>query len=124
MWKDDETPLAVIKDRIRRFSAERGWIKYHKPRNLAMQVVVEAGELLELFLWSADDGPQPPVTSRNAKVAEELADVVICCMNLAAAMGIDVAEAIEQKMAQNAKKYPVDQAWGRLEKYTELGEKE
>lgn len=119
-WTDEQTDIATIKDRIRRFSAERGWTRYHAPRNLAMQVSVEAGELLELFLWSSDTGPQPPVASRQPRVAEELADVAISLLNLSAALGIDLAEAIEQKMAKNAEKYPVEKAWGRLEKYDEL----
>ena len=119
-WSDEQTPLAELKDRIRRFSAERSWARYHKPRNLAMQVSVEAAELLELYLWSADDGPQPPVEGRSGKVEEEAADVLIALLNLCAVTGIDLCAAVERKLVQNAEKYPVEKAWGRLEKYDEL----
>lgn len=119
-WSDETTSLSEMKDEIRRFCAKRGWGRYHSPRNLAMQVSVEAAELLELYLWSSDDGPQPPVASRTDAVEEELADVAIALMNLSAVTGIDLAAAIERKMSKNGEKYPVDRSFGRLEKYTEL----
>lgn len=119
-WNDDQTSINDIKDRIRRFSAERGWARYHRPRNLAMQVSVEAAELLELYLWSSDDGPQPPVASRLPRVEEEIADVAIALLNLCAVTGVDLAAAVEGKLQKNAEKYPVGVSFGRLEKYTEL----
>ena len=72
--RDQDTTLAQLTDLLRRFNAERDWGRYHSPRNLAMALSVEAGELLELYLWAADDGPQPPVSSRQPKVADEAAD--------------------------------------------------
>lgn len=119
-WTSETTTLQEMQDRVRRFSAERGWIRYHRPRNLAMQISVEAGELLQLYLWSSDDGPQPPVPARNPRVEEEMADVAISLLNLAAAAGIDLAAAIERKLARNAERYPVELSYGRLEKYDEL----
>ncbi len=118
---DDETPVAALQALVLDFSRERDWGRYHNPRNLAMALSVEAAELLELYLWSADDGPQPPVASRRPKVAEELADVAICLLNLSAHAGVDLSRAVRAKLARNAEKYPVDLARGRLEKSTELG---
>ena len=118
---DDTTRIAELRERLRAFNAERDWAKYHSPRNLAMAVSVEAGELLELFLWSADDGPQPPVASRAPRVAEEAADVFISLLNLCEAAGVDLAAATEAKIARNAAKYPVERASGKLEKWDELG---
>jgi NTP pyrophosphatase (non-canonical NTP hydrolase) len=117
---DAETPLAALRARLRAFNAERDWGRYHSPRNLAMAVSVEAGELLELYLWSADAGPQPAVASRAPRVAEEAADVLISLLNLCEAAGIDLVAATEAKIAKNAEKYPVDRATGRLEKWDEL----
>jgi NTP pyrophosphatase (non-canonical NTP hydrolase) len=84
-----------------------------------MALSVEAGELLELYLWAADDGPQPPVASRSPRVAEEIADVAICLLNLCEHAGVDLAAAMEAKIAKNEARYPVDQVRGRLEKHDE-----
>ncbi len=119
-WTDEQTPLGELKAALRRFNAERDWARYHSPRNLAMALSVEVGELLELYLWSADDGPQPPVASREGKVADELADVAICLLNLSERAGVDLSAAVADKLERNAQKYPVEKARGRLEKSTEL----
>ena len=117
---DETTSIAQIKARIFAFNEERDWAQYHSPRNLAMAVSVEAGELLELFLWSRDDGLQPAVESRAPRVAEEAADVAITLLNFCERAGIDLSEAIESKLAANAQRYPVDKARGRMLKHDEL----
>lgn len=117
---DATTTIAQMRSRIAAFNEERDWAQYHCPRNLAMSVVVEAGELLELYLWSEDDGPQPAVASRSPRVTEEAADVAICLLNLCERVGIDLAAAVDAKLAMNAEKYPVDRARGRMEKHDEL----
>jgi dCTP diphosphatase len=117
---DHHTTVADLRARLLAFNAARDWGQYHSPRNLAMALSVEAGELLELFLWSADNGPQPPVAERGPKVADEAADVFICLLNFCNAAGIDLTAATLQKLERNAAKYPVDKARGRLEKSTEL----
>lgn len=118
---DSDTTLADLRARLRAFNAERNWAQYHSPRNLAMAVSVEAGELLQLYLWSRDEGPQPAVATRAPRVADEAADVLISLLNLCEAAGIDLAAATEAKIARNAEKYPVERASGRMEKYDELG---
>ncbi len=117
---DDTTTLGEIRAALKHFNDERDWGRYHSPRNLAMALSVEAGELLELYLWSADDGPQPPVASRQPKVADECADVLICLLNLCEHAGVDLSAAVADKLARNAEKYPIERARGRLEKSTEL----
>ena len=78
---DEETTIAAIQKELKGFNEERDWDQYHSPRNLAMALIVEASELLELYLWSTDNGPQPPVSSRLPKVEDEAADVLICLLN-------------------------------------------
>ncbi|MDP6935483.1 MAG: nucleotide pyrophosphohydrolase [Myxococcota bacterium] len=117
---DDTTTLTQLRAVLREFNHERDWAQYHSPRNLAMALSVEAGELLELYLWSADEGPQPPVASRTERVAEEIADVAICLLNLCEQAGVDLSQAVRAKVEANARRYPVDQARGRLEKHHEL----
>jgi len=119
-WSDSHTPLSAIQTDLRAFNAERDWGQYHSPRNLAMALSAEAGELLSLYLWCSDGGPQPPVAARAAKVEDEAADVLISLLNLCNAAGIDLSAAVERKMSKNREKYPVESAKGKLEKYTEL----
>ncbi len=116
---DQETTVEQIKARLRRFNSERAWGQYHQPRNLAMALSVEAAELLALFLWCRDDGPQPALPARNEQLAEEAADVAICLLNLCQVTGVDLAQAVEAKLARNAEKYPVERVKGRMEKYDE-----
>ncbi len=117
---DETTTIAELKRRIAGFNAERDWAQYHSPRNLAMAVAVEAGELLELYLWSADEGPQPAVQTRVPRVAEEAADVAITLLNFCERTDIDLAAAVAAKLESNAARYPVDKARGRMLKHDEL----
>jgi dCTP diphosphatase len=122
---DGTTPLAELKARVWAFAEARDWPQFHAPKNLSMALAAEAGELMEHFLWESaeesrklsdpDHDPQ-----KRAKVEEELADVVIYALEFANVCGIDVASAIERKLAANAAKYPVEKAKGRSVKYTQL----
>jgi NTP pyrophosphatase (non-canonical NTP hydrolase) len=87
-----------------------------------MALAAEAGELMEHFLWATPEQSRAIATepAKRSKIADELADVVIYALEFANITGLDVAAAIEAKMAANAKKYPVEKARGRSEKYTEL----
>jgi NTP pyrophosphatase (non-canonical NTP hydrolase) len=119
-WSDAHTRLIEVQAALAGFNAARDWGQFHSPRNLAMALSVEAGELLALYLWSADGGPQPPVEARRPKVAAEAADVLICLLNLCAHAEVDLLAAVEAKVRANAAKYPVEAAQGRLLKYDEL----
>ena len=121
--KDATATLGEIKARVLAFAHEREWEQFHAPKNLSMALAAEAGELMEHFLWDTPEGSREKVASdpaRLAKIEEELADVVIYALEFANMTGIDVAAAIERKMAQNAAKYPVAKAKGRSAKYNEL----
>lgn len=119
---DSTTTLAELKTRVLAFARERDWEQFHAPKNLSMALAAEAGELMEHFLWATPEESRTVVADpvKRAKIAEELADVVIYALEFANMTGLDVAAAIEAKMAANAKKYPVEKARGRAEKYTEL----
>ena len=100
-------------DRIRKFSKDRDWDQFHAPANLAKSIVIEAGELLECFQWSDTDFDLQAVK-------EELADVLVYCRNLLDALQLDEDEIVNSKMDQNEKKYPVEKAKGRADKYDKL----
>lgn len=119
---DATTTVAELRDRLRAFVHERDWEQFHAPKNLSMALAAEAGELMEHFLWATPEASLEIArrADKRTKIAEELADVVIYALEFANVTGLDVSAAIEAKMAANAKKYPVEKARGRSEKYTEL----
>ena len=100
-------------DRIRRFTTDRDWDKFHSPANLAKSISIEANELLECFQWS-DDGYD------LEHVKEELADVLVYSQNLLDKLGLDADEVINMKMSQNEAKYPIEKAKGSAAKYNQL----
>ena len=100
-------------DRIRNFTTDRDWDKFHSPANLAKSISIEANELLECFQWSDEDYDLE-------HVKEELADVLVYCRNMLDKLGLDEDEIVNSKMAKNEAKYPVDKAKGISKKYTEL----
>lgn len=116
-------PVAHDFERVRRdlraFVDERAWDAFHAPKDLALSVAVEAGELLEIFQWrdlhAADLTPED-----RRRIAEETADVVTYCMLLADKAGFDLLEAVSAKLARNREKYPAEKARGRAEKYDRL----
>lgn len=114
--------LSELTAQVVAFSEERDWARFHSPRNLAMALSVEAAELLELYLWSADEGPQPLHPDREQRVAEEAADVLICLLNLCHRAQIDLGSALQAKLLSAAKKYPVERVRGRALKYDEYAE--
>ena len=106
--------------RLAEFSAERDWDQFHSPKNLAMALAAEAGELLEHFQWLSErDSAELPDEARAA-VALELADIQLYLVRLADKLGIDLVAVAHRKIALNAEKYPADKARGNARKYTEL----
>jgi len=119
---DASTSVSELKERVLAFARERDWEQFHSPKNLSMALAAEAGELMEHFLWATPEESHAVARgeAKRGRIAEELADVVIYALEFANATGLDVAAAIDAKMAANARKYPVDKARGRSLKYDEL----
>ncbi len=119
---DATATMAELKARVLAFARERDWEQFHAPKNLSMALAAEAAELMEHFLWTTPEASRDVANdpAKRAKIAEELADIVIYSLEFANVSGLDLASAIEAKMAANAKKYPVEKARGRADKYTEL----
>jgi dCTP diphosphatase len=108
--------LDEIALRLRSFREAREWERFHTPRNLAMSIVVECGELLEHFQWRDDEELGAHLSEHEADVAEELADVAIYLVQLADTIGISLSTAIAGKIDRNDERYPVEQARGRARK--------
>ena len=102
---------------VRAFAAARDWEQFHTPKNLAMALAGEAGELLEIFQWlTAEESER---VDRH-RAGEELADVMIYAIRMADVLDIDLAAAIWAKLEKNAERYPVGKAKGNATKYTKL----
>ena len=118
-------PLAIdalteLRDAMRRFAAERAWERFHTPKNLAMALSGEAGELIEHFQWlTAEESASLPAPVRE-EVALEMADVLLYLVRLGDVLDIDLAEAARRKIAINAGRYPVERVRGRAVKYVRL----
>lgn len=108
----DETIRRVLK-----FRDDRDWRQFHTPKDLALSMTLEAGELLEVYQWSGTD---LECREKLPKVREELADVLSYCILVADVYGLDLDEIMNEKIDKNEAKYPVEKARGRADKYTEL----
>ena len=112
--------LTELRDAMRRFAAERDWDRFHTPKNLAMALSGEAGELIEHFQWlTAEESASLPAPVRE-EVALEMADVLLYLVRLGDVLDIDLAEAARRKIAINAGRYPAEQVRGRAVKYDRL----
>ncbi len=112
--------LVKLRDELRQFAADRDWEQFHTPKNLAIALSVEAGELLEHFQWLTTDESQRLPADKSSAIRLEMADVLLYLIRLADRLGIDLAASAFDKIAINAKKYPVSLSKGSSKKYTEL----
>jgi dCTP diphosphatase len=108
--------LAELSQKLAAFAEERDWDQFHNPKNLAMALAGEMGELIEHFQWlTFEEAANLPAQTRD-EVSLEAADVLLFLLRLTDKLGIDLAAAAERKLAINAKNYPVDQSRGRATK--------
>ena len=105
---DQLVNLDALNSTLQQFTRARNWEQFHSPKNLVMALTGEVGELIEIFQWVTEE--QSKSAARNPETAEavrdELADVLIYLVELAAALGVDLNEAVTDKIAKNAIKYP------------------
>lgn len=98
------------------FRDEREWKQFHNPKDVALSLLLEAGELLEIFQWQQGNAIAATAQERRQDLADELADVLYYTLLLAHDQGIDLSAALAAKMEKNARKYPVEQARGSSRK--------
>ncbi len=106
--------IEKLTDALVKFRDERDWEQFHNPKDLAIALNIEAGELLENYLWKTAD------EADVEKVKEELADVMAYALVIAKHYNFNVEEIVLDKIAKNALKYPTDKAKGNAKKYNEL----
>jgi dCTP diphosphatase len=112
--------LDQLREKVRDFAAARDWDQFHSPKNLAMALSAEAGELLEVFQWLTEVQSARLDDAARAAASDEIADVLLYLVRLADTLGIDLLAEAQRKLAENERKYPVDKARGTAKKYTEL----
>ena len=115
----DERGIDNPVDRFVEFARERDWEQFHAPKNLAMALAVEAGEVMEHFQWLSEEQSEQLSADKRREVAYEVADVFIFTMRLSQRLGIDLAAVVDEKIKINEQKYPADKVRGSAKKYTE-----
>lgn len=98
----------AVAQRLREFAAARDWEQFHSPKNLTTAIVVEAAELAEIFQWRTLEESEPGAldAETRARIADEVADVLIYLTRLADLVGIDPADAVDRKIAVNEERFP------------------
>jgi NTP pyrophosphatase (non-canonical NTP hydrolase) len=112
--------LTSIQKKILNFRNERDWAQFHDPKNLAEAISIEAGELLENFLWKTISQSKNLANEELNNVKQEIADIFIFLTYLCEEFKIDLPKEVEKKIAVNEAKYPVHKARGSSRKYTDL----
>lgn len=112
--------LEDITARICAFRDARDWMQFHNPKELAVAITAEAGELLQHFVWLQPDQIEPRAKAKLPEITDEMADVAILLFELAHNLGVDLGQAMLDKIERNETRYPVAKAKGSNAKYNEL----
>ncbi len=116
---DAQTTVLELKNAVKKFREDREWGQFHTPQNLAMDICVEASELLELFLWK-DTQTVKQMLNDNAEfkqnLKDELGDILQSCLGFADTLGFDVSTILLEKLEKTALKYPIEEIKGKASK--------
>ncbi|HKU71144.1 MAG TPA: nucleotide pyrophosphohydrolase [Burkholderiales bacterium] len=113
-------PLEELRLQLAKFATARDWDQFHNPKNLAMALAGEAGELIEHFQWLTPEQAARLSKATREEVALECADVLLFLLRLCDKLEIDLAAAAKRKLVINGRKYPVRKSRGRATKYNKL----
>ena len=119
---DSKTNISKLRQLAQDFVDERDWNRYHNPKDLAISIAIEAAELMELFQWIEQKEVEKMMEDDDKllRIKEELADVMILCLNMVNTLEIDLSQAIVEKIEKNKAKYPAELVKGNYRKYTQL----
>ncbi len=118
--KSSKTNIVELINRIIAFRDARDWKQFHNPKDVALSLVLEAGEVMEHFQWKNKEEMEKYVKENKIAIGEELADVLYWVLLMSHDFGIDVLDALEKKIKINEDKYPVKKAKGKHTKYNKL----
>jgi len=121
---DENTTVDQLKRAVKKFSEERDWLKYHTPKDLAISITLEASELLEHFQWLNEEETNDKLKNKVvlAEIKSELADVINYAFAFSNRLGLDVTDALKNKIEENEAKYPVEKIKGNYKKYYKIQE--
>lgn len=112
--------IREITERIRRFSEAREWDAFHNPKDMAVAICAEAGELLQHFVWQQPDQVEQRALDHHDEIASEIADVGILLFEMADRLGMDLGQVMTAKIERNELRYPVEKAKGNNLKYNQF----
>lgn len=111
----------IIEDltkQVIKFRNARDWKQFHSPKDISISMAIEAGEVMDHFLWKNEDEIKKHVSKNKPAIAEELSDVLYCILLMSHDLDINVIDAFKQKMMKNEKNHPLSKAKGSIETYT------
>ena len=112
--------IARITGKIKQFRDDRDWMQFHDPKNMAVSIILEASELLEHFQWKTTEEVEKYARQNHAEIRDEIADIALYLFELTDNLGINLIDAMEQKLKKNEMKYPVEKAKGKHTKYNKF----
>lgn len=120
--RDNDTHISVLKNIVKEFCEERDWDQYHDPKDLAIALITEASELLEIFRFKTQEDMERMLCdpAKRKEIADELADVFYFILRFSQKYGFDLSSEFIRKMGENGKKYPADKFAGSNKKYSEV----
>lgn len=113
-------PIQRLTEKIVEFRDARNWKQFHNPKDLALSLVLEAGEVMEHFQWKNKEEMDKYLIDKKEKISEELADVLYWILLMSHDFDINIEEALERKLDINNQKYPVEKSKDKHTKYNEL----
>lgn len=119
---DSKTNIQELKEKVKKFCEDRDWDQYHNPKDLAIGIITESSELLDIFRFKSEKEIEEMfhIKEKREKISEEMADVFYFLLRLAQKYNIDLSNELNKKLEQNHKKYPIEKAKGSNKKYNEL----
>ena len=112
--------ISQITEKIKKFRDDRDWMQFHDPKNMAVSIMLEASELLEHFQWKTTEEVEKYAKQNYVEIKDEIADIALYLFELVDNLGINLIDAMEEKIKKNEIKYPVEKARGRHTKYNKL----
>ena len=112
--------IKTLLKKINDFRDDRGWRQFHRPKELAISLCLEAAEVLEHFQWKSNEEIKEYSVTHKEEIGDELADVLNYLLQLADELEIDIIKASEKKIEKNALKYPIEKSKNKHTKYTKL----
>jgi NTP pyrophosphatase (non-canonical NTP hydrolase) len=112
--------IGDLTSRIRAFVAAREWEQFHNPKDMAVAIAAEAGELMQHFVWQQPDQLEQRVIEHREEIASEIADVGILLFEMADLLGMKLGDVMAAKIAYNEQRYPAEKSRGNNRKYDEL----